>query len=192
MGRTPGAALKTSIAIVGVLVLWSIGVAGTVLAFAIRLGTLIELAVPVLIWGSVIGGCWAIGTLPRARWLSVSAVIGAGVLCVVMNVSDVAPRAWFELHRPAFGLAAQAVPDPGPDYYGAPLPESLRWLSATGKVSGGEAPGELFFPQWLGIPDDAGGYFYLPGGGSPEGYDMYGLSCEGAEQVGGGWWMCGM
>ena len=49
----------------------------------------------------------------------------------------------------------------------------------------------MFFPQWMGIPDDAGGYIWSPGA-SPEGVDLYGMLCQAPVNLGDGWWMCGM
>jgi hypothetical protein len=98
-----------------------------------------------------------------------------------------APRTWFALHRPLYQRALET--DPGSDYYGAKLPVPLRFLTEGGQVS--EHDGSRFFPQWIGIPDDAGGYLYSPHG-SPEGVDLYGMSCTGPVDLGGGWWMCGM
>lgn len=99
-----------------------------------------------------------------------------------------APHAWFAAHRPLYEQALNT--DPGDDYYGARLPFHLSFLSATGKVSG-DRDGARFFPQWIGIPDDAGGYWYSPND-SPEGNDMYGMICEGPHDLGDGWWSCGL
>ena len=54
-------------------------------------------------------------------------------------------------------------------------------------VAGGEG---LFFPQWVGVPDDAGGYVYSPV--SPEGADLYGPPCHQPHRLGGGWWTCNL
>ena len=48
-----------------------------------------------------------------------------------------------------------------------------------------------FFPQWIGIPDDAGGYIYSPSG-SPAQADMYGMICSNPVDLGDGWWTCGL
>jgi hypothetical protein len=49
----------------------------------------------------------------------------------------------------------------------------------------------VFLPQWSGIPDDAGGYWYSPNE-SPQGWDMWGMICENPVDLGDGWWKCGM
>ena len=49
----------------------------------------------------------------------------------------------------------------------------------------------VFLPQWAGIPDDAGGYFFSPVE-SPEGWDMWGMLCKDPIDLGDGWWKCGM
>jgi hypothetical protein len=69
------------------------------------------------------------------------------------------------------------------------LPLLLLSLSADGRVRR-DADG-LFFPQWFGPIDNAGGYFYSPGR-APEGADMHGTICQDPADLGGGWWVCGM
>jgi len=113
--------------------------------------------------------------------MSILAVVASRRLVVLLTV------AWFTVHRPLFDLALET--DPGTDYYGNELPAPLRFLTADGRVSNDN--GNIFFAQWLGIPDDAGGYIYNPGQ-SPEGADLYGLFCQDPVDLGGGWWMCGL
>lgn len=119
------------------------------------------------------------------------ALLIAAVLLVTATVGawwQLAPRAWFTTHR---ALYAQALStDPGPDYYGNALPLPLRFLSVGGKVSAGP-DGARFFPQWIGTPDDAGGYWHSPAR-SPAGNDMYGMICTDPVPLGDDWWMCGM
>lgn len=123
------------------------------------------------------------------RWVVLATV--APVLVVVTIVVNstwkVAPRTWFAMHRPLFERALQT--DPGKEYYGNQLPWTLRFLVAEGRVS--VRDGSRFFPQWIGIPDDAGGYLYDPVE-SPEGVDMYGFICADPVDLGDGWWMCGL
>ena len=128
----------------------------------------------------------------RGRVAIVLAVVVLAVSLVVWAIMmltsrDPTAEEWFADHREQYE-AALAV-DPGDEYYGAPLPDDLAHLSVTGRVSGDSAT--RFFPQWTGIPDDAGGYFYSPGG-SPEGRDMYGMICQDPVSLGDGWWACGM
>jgi len=99
----------------------------------------------------------------------------------------VAPRAWFAVHRPLFDMALAT--DPGDLYYGNALPLPVRFLSVGGRVSNQD--GSRFFPQWIGIPDDAGGYLYDPSH-SPAGADLYGSTCSEPVDLGDGWWMCGL
>jgi hypothetical protein len=125
------------------------------------------------------------------------AVVLVPVILATVLVSPgyrVFPRAYFALHRPLFEIARQNPP--GADYYGNPLPLPLRFLSANGNVSrvigdGRDVSDIRFFPQWVGIPDDAGGYLYSPAG-SPAGVDMYGMVCREPVDLGGDWWMCGI
>ncbi|MBF0688990.1 MAG: hypothetical protein IR158_14640 [Cellulomonas sp.] len=49
----------------------------------------------------------------------------------------------------------------------------------------------VFFPQWTGIPDDAGGFFHMRSG-SPAGLDMRGWTCADPVHLDGDWWACGM
>jgi len=114
----------------------------------------------------------------------------AGVLVVItlFNWVQLSPRWWFATHRPFYELARHHDPDHG--LYGSSLPVPLRGLTANGSSSDSSARG-TFFPQWFGLPDDAGGYFWSPEA-SPEGEDMAGLLCQRPVDLGGGWWMCGM
>ncbi|HVK28090.1 MAG TPA: hypothetical protein VM575_07100 [Nocardioides sp.] len=99
-------------------------------------------------------------------------------------------QAWFEHHRADFTRAAADLPEDCCNaYYGDRLPDGLRHLTIDGRVSRHE--GDLFFPQWIALVDDAGGYWYSPDG-SPEGHDMYGMICEDPTDLGDGWWSCGM
>jgi hypothetical protein len=130
-----------------------------------------------------------------ARGVAVLASLG----CVFLLVSPgyrVAPETYFAMHRPLFEVARHT--DPGSEYYGNPLPFPLRFLTQMGNVSSvrtGDSPVSgstaRFFPQWIGIPDDAGGYLYSPGG-SPEGADLYGSLCTDPVDLGDGWWMCNL
>lgn len=132
--------------------------------------------------------------LARRNPLLVSGVVVLALGCATfVGWWQFAPRAWFFVHRPAFEVARVLV-DPGTDYYGAPLPLPLRFLSETGNVSPvqvteGSEPGS-FFPQWVGIPDDAGGYLYSRT--RPAGADLYGSLCTDPRDLGGGWWMCNL
>jgi hypothetical protein len=74
------------------------------------------------------------------------------------------------------------------DYY-VELPDDLAYLTASGLISCGRD--SVFVPQWYGIPDDAGGFWYSPHE-SPEGYDMWGMICRNPVDLGDGWWECGM
>ena len=127
---------------------------------------------------------------------SVGSVVGALAMAVVVVVvfatvgmwSTMAPRTWFATHRALYQQALAT--DPGTEYYGTALPVHLRFLTSNGHVSAHRSNAR-FFPQWIGFPDDAGGYWYSPDR-SPEGFDMYGMLCDAPADLGGGWWMCGM
>jgi hypothetical protein len=117
--------------------------------------------------------------LARRSPLLMSGVVLFALWCATfVGWWQLAPRLWFFVHRPVFEVA-RVVVDPGTDYYGAALPFPLRFLSETGTVSsvvmseGSEAG--AFFPQGVGIPDDAGGYLYSTT--SPVGADLYGSLC---------------
>ena len=134
-------------------------------------------------WSVIIA---AVGARHRAALLTLVPLIV--VLTVLVNPWwRLAPQTWFTVHRPLFELALATAP--GEQLYGNRLPVPLRFLTATGRVSDQE--GSRFFPQWVGIPDDAGGYLYNPKQ-SPEGVDLYGRECRSPVDLGGGWWMCEM
>lgn len=144
--------------------------------------------------GFVVAIVAAIGS--GRRQLAVALVPVIVVATVLVNpMWRMAPRTWFLVHRPLFDLALAT--EPGDDYYGTKLPLPLQFLTVDGRVSSpladdGPSDGVIrFFPQWIGIPDDAGGYLYSPNG-SPAGVDLYGMFCSDPVDLGGGWWMCGM
>lgn len=99
----------------------------------------------------------------------------------------ISPTAWFSTHRALYEQARTV--EIGDGYYGY-LPLHLRFLTERGLASRW-SDGARFFPQWTGIPDDAGGYIHSPSG-SPTGRDMYGMICTAPVSLGGDWWMCGM
>ncbi|MCV7314640.1 hypothetical protein H7J77_03645 [Mycolicibacillus parakoreensis] len=124
----------------------------------------------------------------RRTWRRVVIAAAMVIASVVVNPGwMVAPRACFLLHRPLFTRALHV--DPGQDYYGRQLPTHLRMLTVEGKVV--QRDGTRFFPQWIGIPDDAGGYLYSPQR-SPRGVDLFGMICTHPVDLGDGWWMCGL
>lgn len=165
---------------------------------------ILDLVVVPAMWIAAVAGLLLIGAalaaaahdVRRGRPRAVPGTIGLTVIAATTIVVTAtigawwpaAPQAWFTTHRALYQQGLDT--DPGDDYYGAPLPLHLRFLSASGKVSG-DADGARFFPQWIGIPDDAGGYWYSPGR-SPQGYDMYGLICTEPKPLGSDWWMCGL
>lgn len=153
----------------------------------------ILVAARIVAWGFVIALAAAI---PHRRvWrvgvLGVACAAAAIVIATGWLSSDRGSLEWFEEHRAEFetarGLALPA------DAYSTLLPADLAHLSKDGTVRTGSGPDgqTIFFPQWFGIPDDAGGYIYSPGG-DPTGFDMYGMSCQGPVDLGDGWWSCGM
>ncbi len=130
--------------------------------------------------GFVRGGtAGLLGLIVVPVMVAVTAVIGAWWW--------IAPRTWFSMHRALYEHALTV--EIGNGYYGR-LPMHLRFLTERGFASQW-SDGARFFPQWTGIPDDAGGFIHSPSG-SPEGRDMYGMGCTDPVSLGGDWWMCGM
>lgn len=168
--------------------MWTAAVLATTLPLPF-VGTWIGLVCSVLSWSVILAAVVVLGVVGGRRWVTgmttaVTLVLAAGLL----NWSAAAPAAWFDSHRGLYERAARDL-ETADGYYGAELPLRWRPLSANGRVRSDEAG--LFFPQWLGIPDDAGGYFYAPDR-SPQGADMFGTTCRSPEDLGGGWWSCGM
>ena len=126
------------------------------------------------------------------------AVIGLVVATIVMALRLRAfnTRAYFRDHRADLDRVVRLVDDGRlvatereRYYYGPKLPEDLRYLSDTERVSIYD-DGSLFIPLWTGIPDDAGGYWHSER--SPEGNNMYGLACHRPVRLAPDWWACGM
>ncbi|AIY18568.1 hypothetical protein GUY44_22430 [Pimelobacter simplex] len=160
------------------------------------------------LWPWLTLGAWIVLTLTGMwlagwAWRSWRRFVAALVAAVLLGglgawaLQPSAPRlgvlrdreAWFEAHRADF-TAAVARGTRSDAYYGSRLPDDLRYLTIDGRFSVGDG-GALFFPQWIAIPDDAGGYWYSPDV-RPAGYDMYGMWCEDPVDLGDGWWSCGM
>ncbi|MGX1805835.1 hypothetical protein ACWIGI_08975 [Nocardia sp. NPDC055321] len=128
--------------------------------------------------------------------LSFVAVV-AGVAASSTSLAD--PRVNFVIQKPRFVMLT-AMLDRGDfrdtrGYYGDLLPPHLASLSITGQVSGRVCQDQrlYFIPQWVGIPDDAGGYLYIPGTldrNRPCMVDLYGRSVDvnDARAIGEGWW----
>lgn len=179
--------VRVLLLVLGVAVLWSVGLAATVLPLPFG-GTWISFGVSVLGWLAAAGVAFALGLLISRRAASASGVLTVVVAVLLLNWVAVAPRLWFESHRWAYE-AARTSTTPSSSFYGSVLPLRWRWLTVDGKVV--DEDGALFFPQWYGLPDDGGGYFYSPDS-SPAGVDMAGMVCQAPTSLGGGWWMCGL
>ena len=171
-----------------VVLLWFVAAAATTLPIT-PVGSLFGLAFGILSWIAIVATVVALGVVGGHRWLTLTTTALTLVLAaVLLNWSSAAPQAWFRAHRALYDHVARTF-EPDTSYYGSELPVWLRPLTANGRVRRDESG--LFFPQWLGFPDNAGGYFYAPDR-APEGADMLGAICHGPEDLGGGWWVCGM
>jgi len=96
----------------------------------------------------------------------------------------------FEENRDQFDDAVDWVDaNTAPHEYHLELPPEHRDLAVNGAVS--VQGTTVFFPMWLGIPDDAGGYVYAPDG-DPYGIDLYGSTCQNIKDLGDDWWSCSM
>ncbi len=180
---------RVVLSVVAMVALWAVAVAvvwlspwfvGSPLGMGVAGVAWIGLGVVVGLLGGLVGGRW---------WLAVAGVVVTALLAVPLyNWSAVAPTAYFQVHKPLYERAVRTA-QTDDSYYGAGLPIALRPLSARGGVR--DQGGMLFFPQWFGVPDDAGGYFWSPEK-SPEGADMFGMLCQDPVDLGDGWWACGM
>jgi hypothetical protein len=128
--------------------------------------------------------------------LALAVLLAVGGALVAFRAHDARDfRGYFERHQRDFERVAemvasgQLVAAEGESYYGPYLPADLQYLTKTGRVSI-EPDRAFFLPRWTGIPDDAGGYWH--NAHSPQGLDMYGMSCADAVDLGGNWWACGM
>ncbi|MBD3927338.1 hypothetical protein IEZ26_22135 [Nocardioides cavernae] len=177
----------TVVRVLGVVALWAVGVASAFVPLLFG-GTYISLALSVALWLALAAGCRALLRPLGDRVGTVAAMLTLVLAVPLLNWVSVAPKLWFQTHRLAYGAAAESS-GAGNGYYGTDLPLQWRWLTVDGRVVDKE--GALFFPQWYGMPDDGGGYFYSRSG-SPAGADMAGMLCQAPVNFGDGWWMCGM
>ncbi|MCL2543482.1 MAG: hypothetical protein FWE71_13640 [Nocardioidaceae bacterium] len=170
--------------------IWVCGIATATLPIPFG-GTQLSLVVSAVFWLIMIGATWLFGCLLGRPSRLLSTTITLALCVVLLNWCAAAPRAWFEVHRKAFEAGVHAMPPSGADR--SRLPIALMWLTVDGDTEGEEAGSHIawFFPQWEGMPDDAGGYFYSPDR-SPDGLDMRGMICRAPIDLGSGWWMCGM
>jgi hypothetical protein len=180
--------MNTVARLLGVLAAWSVGVATAVLPIPFG-GSGIALALSIALWSAI--GVASVRLLrPVGQRVAVAAGGATLVLAVaLLNWVAVWPQLWFHTHRFAYDAAVEVVPHGAASYYGVELPLRWRWLTVDGRVV--DKDGALYFPQWYGMPDDGGGFFWSPGD-SPAGEDMAGMICQRPDNLGDGWWMCGM
>ncbi|RHA40981.1 hypothetical protein D1825_09330 [Cellulomonas rhizosphaerae] len=136
---------------------------------------------------------WLVARLASRGWAVVACLVSAFVaLCALSGPPWYGPRATFEVMRADLvEAAAQRVDQVDADsYLGTRLPAHLAALSESGTTL--TRDGTVFFPQWFGIPDDAGGYFYTASGEPPTGWDMFGEPCTEPLPLEPHWWACGM
>ncbi|MEU4477629.1 hypothetical protein AB0F68_06080 [Micromonospora sp. NPDC023966] len=108
------------------------------------------------------------------------------------------PASYWATHRWAFNAVADGVRQgqigTSRDYYGELLPLQLRDLSTSGRaavVGGQDGKPAVLLPQWVGIPDDAGGYVYLEATPRPDlVIDLFGEPARltGGQHLADGWW----
>ncbi|MCL1870577.1 MAG: hypothetical protein FWF90_09235 [Promicromonosporaceae bacterium] len=146
-------------------------------------GTCVGLAL--LVWLSV--------RLSRRLWVT-SLVVIAGLVVAVgaPQAPYPGPRALFDSMRPQLD-AITTLPDvagPVSPRHDVPLPRGLSAVAVFGYVSS-DGVGGVFVPQWAALVDDAGGFWFTPGT-SPDGRDMWGMTCTDPTRLDGDWWTCGM
>ena len=127
---------------------------------------------------------------------AILAVAWIAIVVITRGDDHETAQQFFDRHRTDLDRVAELVadhtlviPDGLDSYYGPQLPDELRYLSVTGRVSI-YSDGSFFLPRWTGIPDDAGGYWNATE--SPTGRDMYGMGCTNPIDLGSDWWACGM
>lgn len=104
---------------------------------------------------------------------------------------EVAPRVTWDRYSDDYNDAVADLRAKGiANEYGVDLTQEHAFLTAGGFVAT-SADGAVFFPLWLGTPDDAGGYWYSPNE-SPAGRDMYGMICQDPAPLADDWWECGL
>lgn len=176
-GRLPDEALVLT---------WLRGPAPVVRGLVALVAAALTVTVVVLVAGRA-GYGWALGAgavaAPLVLLLAFQAIVGPPYPGV---------RAAFDVLRPGLERATVLTAEraDADDYGGgAPLPWQYRAFTSNGRASADEHL--VFLPQWTGIPDDGGGFFFSPHG-SPEGYDMFGMVCEAPLRLDDAWWACGM
>ncbi|WP_147437427.1 hypothetical protein [Micromonospora musae] len=131
-----------------------------------------------------------------------AALVVATILLVAFgwftNWGPFQPASYWITHRWAFDAVADGVRDgrigASREYYGELLPRHLRDLSTNGRaavVGSQDDKPVVFLPQWLGIPDDAGGYVYLDATPRSDlSVDLFGVPVRvsGGQELGDGWW----
>ncbi|GIG35853.1 hypothetical protein [Cellulomonas pakistanensis] len=153
-------------------------------------------SVPVRLVGAVAGlvlVVWLAARLVR-RWWVRTPLVALGVLAALTApmTPDVGTQVLFASMRPQLDAIAELVRDRGVSWsgYDDELPPRLASVSAHGLVAA-RGDGSVFVPQWAGIPDDAGGFWFTPGT-TPEGRDMWGEICTQPVRLDGDWWACAM
>ncbi|MEU4781958.1 hypothetical protein [Micromonospora sp. NPDC023633] len=127
-----------------------------------------------------------------------TAVLLVGVCAWFTNWGLFHPASYWASHRWAFNAVADGVQEgrigTSREYYGQRLPLHLRDLSTNGRaavVGRQDDKPVVFLPQWIGVPDDAGGYVYLDAPPRPDlVVDLFGepVRVAGGQHLGDGWW----
>ncbi|MFI2102821.1 hypothetical protein ACH436_05980 [Isoptericola sp. NPDC019693] len=136
---------------------------------------------------------WIVGRLARPRWVAAPVIaLGTVAALVAPAVPYPGAEALFTSMRPQLDrvIGLPAVADSGSAARDATLPRALRPVAVRGVVSPAGSGG-VFVPQWAAVPDDAGGFWFMPGS-SPSGRDMQGMICEAPTRLDGDWWACGL
>ncbi|MEH0970749.1 hypothetical protein V6U77_06380 [Micromonospora sp. CPCC 205546] len=134
----------------------------------------------------------------RAAATLTTAVLLAGACVWFTNWGVFHPASYWASHRWAFDAVADRAQEgrvgTSREYYGQRLPAHLRDLSTNGRAAVvGHQDGKpvVFLPQWIGIPDDAGGYVHLDAPPRPDlVVDLFGapVRVAGGQHLGDGWW----
>ncbi|MCK9795339.1 hypothetical protein M1843_16435 [Isoptericola sp. 4D.3] len=136
---------------------------------------------------------WVVLRSARPWWIA-APVITLGMIAALAAPSVPYPgaHALFTAMRPQLVQIPllTAVAGTEPATHDAALPRPLEPTAVHGYVST-DGAGGVFVPQWAGLVDDAGGFWFTPGT-SPAGRDMWGMVCKEPTRLEGDWWVCGM
>lgn len=141
---------------------------------------------------------WRGGGRRRVALLLVPGLLAPAAI-VTVDWTSAYVHGFHRLNRADFAAAAalaDKVTARYDDRYGQLLPKELQHLSTGGRAvrlgtGADNGPTAVFLPVWIGTPDGAAGYGYLPGTPTDTVFDCFADPCRARWSLGDDWYWLG-